>query len=325
MGMRPQAKLAPSVLLKSMVIACVCMVVEVRTFHPISLKAPPKPSHFCAGEVSLTVTVAVPVDVVAVAVVQYAPGAEVITFIVTAVPPVPVDPPVAAPPVPVEPPVPAFPAMPPVPVEPPVLLPPVPVVMLSTQALLAQCWVDPHACPQEPQFAASPVVSTQALPHMVWLLEQLELQLLLLQTGADDGQTVEQLPQWVASDATQEPLQESCPDAHLHAPLWQVWPPEQALPQTPQLVALELVSTHAEPQSICPELQVMPVPPVPLPLLPPVPLPLLPPVPLPVCALVQAAVRIAKPSPKSHTRAVVIVITTYIPGQTESVAPCGEL
>jgi len=154
MGMRPQAKLAPSVLLKSMVIACVCMAVEVRTLHPISLKAPPKPSHFWAGEVSLTVTVAVPVDVVAVAFIQYAPAAEVITFIVTAVPPVPVVPPVAAPPVPVEPPtppVPAFPAMPPVPVEPPVLpppvpvFPPVPVVTLSTHALLAQCWVDPQA------------------------------------------------------------------------------------------------------------------------------------------------------------------------------------
>src|SRR5450631_4205989 len=157
MGMRPQAKLAPSVLLKSMVIACVCMAVVVRTFHPISLNAPPKPSHFWAGEVSLTVTVAVPVDVVAVAFIQYAPAAEVITFIVTAVPPVPVEPPVAAPPVPVEPPtppVPAFPAMPPVPVE-----------------------------PQVPQLAALVVVSTQALPpHSVWPPEQLVPQLLLLQT-----------------------------------------------------------------------------------------------------------------------------------------------
>ena len=332
MGMRPQAKLAPSVLLKSMVIACVCMAVVVRTFHPISLNAPPKPSHFCAGEVSLTVTVAVPVDVVAVAVVQYAPGAEVITFIVTAVPPVPVDPPVAAPPVPVLPPVPAFPAMPPVPVEPPVLLPPVPVppvpvlppvpvVTLSTQALLAQCWVAVQACPQEPQFAVLLVVSTQAvLLHRVWPLAQLEPQLLLLQTWPV-VQVIEQLPQWVASDATQEPLQKSCPDAHWHWLFWQVCPPEQALPQTPQLLESEAMFTHAEPQSICPELQVMPVPPVPL---PPVPVPLLPPVPPPVCAPVQAAVRIAKPRPKSHTRAVV-VITTYIPGQTETAAPCGEL
>ena len=87
------------------------------------------------------------------------------------------------------------------------------------------------------------------------------------------AQVVPQLPQLVASDATQEPPQESCPDAHLHTPLWQVCPPEQGLPQTPQLLELELVSTHVEPQSICGELQVTPVPPVPL---PPVPLPLFP-------------------------------------------------
>ena len=108
----------------------------------------------------------------------------------------------------------------------------------------------------------------------------------------------------------------------MHWLLWQVCPPEQAMPQTPQLLESALVSTHAEPQSVCPELQVVPVPPVPF---PPVPVELLPPVPglPPVCALVHAAVRIAKPSPKSHTRA--LVIATYIPGQTKTVAPCGEL
>jgi len=45
----------------------------------------------------------------------------------------------------------------------------VPVVTLSTQALLAQCWVEPQAWPQLPQFAALLVVSTQLLPHSVWL------------------------------------------------------------------------------------------------------------------------------------------------------------
>ena len=93
---------------------------------------------------------------------------------------------------------------------------------------------------------------------------------------------------------------------------WQVCPPEQALPQTPQLLASDEVSTHVEPQTVCAPVQVTLVPPVPF---PPVPVPLVPPVPEPpVCALVHAAVRIAKPSPKSHTR---VVITTYIPGQTE--------
>jgi hypothetical protein len=166
-----------------------------------------------------------------------------------------------------------------------------------------------------PQFAALLVVSTQAVPQSIWLPEQLVPQLLLLQTWLP-VQTVEQVPQWVASEATQEPLQLSMPEGHLHWLSWQVCPPEQELPQTPQLLESLAVFTHAEPQSVCPELQVTPVPPVPL---PPVPVALLPPVPeLPPCALVQAAERIAKPSPKSHARAV-LVIATYIPGKAELV------
>jgi hypothetical protein len=161
-----------------------------------------------------------------------------------------------------------------------------------------------------PQFAALLVVSTQAVPQSIWLPEQLVPQLLLLQTWLP-VQTVEQVPQWVASEATQEPLQLSMPEGHLHWLSWQVCPPEQGLPQTPQLLESLAVFTHAEPQSDCPELQVTLVPPVPL---PPVPVALLPPVPgLPPCELLQAAVRIAKPSPKSHARAV-LVIATYIPG-----------
>jgi hypothetical protein len=120
-------------------------------------------------------------------------------------PPVPGDPPVA-----VDPP---LPVAPPVPVNP--LLPPVPVVTLSTQELLAQCWVAVQAMLQLPQFALLLVVSTQLDPHKVWPLAQLELQLLLLQTWPV-LQAVEQFPQWVPSDATQEPLQYSCPDAHVH-------------------------------------------------------------------------------------------------------------
>jgi hypothetical protein len=101
----------------------------------------------------------------------------------------------------------------------------------------------------------------------------------------------------------------------LQALFWQVCPPEQALPQTPQLLESDEVSTHVEPQSVCEELQVMPVPPV------PPPVPLLPPAPglPPVEGLAQAAARIAKPSPRSHTRAV--FITTFIPGRTEPDLP----
>ena len=275
----------------------------------------------------MTVTLTVPlVTVVAVAVVQYAPAAEVITFMVTAVPPVPGDPPVATPPpvpeppVPLEPPVPVVPPLlvePPVPLPPVPLLPPVPEVTLSTQALLAQCWVDPQACPQEPQFAALLVVSTQAVPHKVWVPEQLELQLLLLQTWPV-VQAIAQLPQWVASDATQEPLQLSMPDGHLHWLSWQVCPPVQGLPQTPQLFASEEVSTQVVPQAVCVPLQVGPtIPPVPPPGVPPVPgLP-------PVWGLEQAAARITKPKPKTHTRAVVII--TLFPGRPKLISPRAAL
>ena len=168
--------------------------------------------------------------------------------------------------------------MPPLPVVPPVLtpppvpvLPPVPVVTLSTQALLVQFWVAVQACPQLPQFAASLVVSTQAVPHMVWPLAQLELQLLLLQTWPV-VQVVAQLPQWVASEATQEPPQFSMPDGHLHTLSWQVCPPEQGFPQTPQLFTSDEVSTQFVPQAVSVPLQVVPtIPPVPLPGVPPVP------------------------------------------------------
>jgi hypothetical protein len=44
------------------------------------------------------------------------------------------------------------------------------------------------------------------VPHSIWLPKQLALQLLLLQTWGL-VQVVAQFPQWVASDATQEPLQ----------------------------------------------------------------------------------------------------------------------
>jgi hypothetical protein len=210
-------------------------------------------------------------------------------------PPVPGDPPVAVdPPLPVDPPV-----DPPLPVNP--LLPPVPVVTLSTQELLAQCWVDVQALLQLPQFALLLVVSTQLDPQSVCPLAQLELQALLLQTWPV-AQAVAQLPQWVASDATQEPLQLNMPDGHLHWLSWQVCPPVQGLPQTPQLFTSDEVSTQFVPQAVCVPLQVVPT-------MPPVPLPGVPPVPgLPVvCGLEQAAARVAKPRPKSHTRAVVII------------------
>ena len=127
-------------------------------------------------------------------------------------PPVPIDPPVAVvPPVPVPP----VPVDPPDEVVPPVPgVPPVPVVTLATQLLPAQCWVAPQTVPQPPQFVLLVVGSTQLDPHSVKPVpSQLELQVPLLQTWPN-GQLFEQLPQCVASDATQEPLQSNNPDWH---------------------------------------------------------------------------------------------------------------
>jgi hypothetical protein len=238
-----------------------------KKFQPASLNAPPKPSKVFIVVPSLTVTFALPLaTTVSVPLVfQYAFAAEVITFGAAGV----------------EPPAPPLPVVPP--------LPPVPVVVPSTQLLLAHRWFAAQACPQVPQFASLLVVSTQAVPHTTCPPVQLALQVLLLQTWLA-GHVVVQLPQWVASDATQEPLQSSWPGRHWHWLFWQVRPPLQGMPQAPQLVESDAVSTHSEPHSACPEAQ---------PLFPPAPAEpglLLP------DGLAQAAATIAKQSPKSQTR-----------------------
>ena len=148
------------------------------------------------------------------------------------------------------------------------------------------------------------VVSTQAVPHVIWPLVQVELQALLLQTWLA-WHVVVQLPQWVASDATQEPLQSSSPAWQPHAPFRQVWPPRQGMPQPPQLFESDVVLKHSVPHISSPGEQLLlpPVPAVPVPLVPAVPgFP-------PVDGLAQAAAKIAKQSPKSDTRAVFMVIT----------------
>jgi len=199
-----------------------------------------------------------------------------------------------------------------VPVNP--VLPPVPVVTLSTQELLTQFWVDVQAVLQLPQFALLLVVSTQLDPHKVCPLAQLELQLLLLQTWPV-LQVVEQLPQWVASEATQEPLQLSMPDGHLHTLSWQVCPPEQGFPQTPQLFTSDEVSTQFVPQGVSPPLQVGPTtPPVPPPGVPPVAV--VPPGEVPFA---QAAATKARPSPKINRRA--LVMTSRFPRGPKAISP----
>ena len=126
-----------------------------------------------------------------------------------------------SPTVPVTPPVPAVPVVPA-----PPLVPAVPV--MSTHTLFVQVWLDPQ----------------QAVPHAVGVVpEQLELQALPLQTWFPVHAVV-QFPQWVASDATQEPLHSSIPEGHLHWLAWQVWPPRQGMPQPPQLSESADVSRH---------------------------------------------------------------------------------
>jgi hypothetical protein len=50
------------------------------------------------------------------------------------------------------------------------------------QALPAQCWLAPQACPHAPQSVLLLVVSTQAVPHRVCPPAQVEVHAVLLQT-----------------------------------------------------------------------------------------------------------------------------------------------
>ena len=67
-----------------------------------------------------------------------------------------------------------------------------------------------------------------------------------------------QLPQWVASEETQAPLQERSPPAHWHEPLWQVMPLPQTVPQEPQFWGSVWALTHCCPQEVWPEPQLGP-------------------------------------------------------------------
>jgi hypothetical protein len=100
------------------------------------------------------------------------------------------------------------PALPPLPAP---AVPPVPLVALSTQLLFSQCWFDPQAWPQLPQFRLSletlaqevPQTISPAVPHSV-------TQMPLAQSWLA-AQAFVQLPQWAPSDGVQEPLQSSNP------------------------------------------------------------------------------------------------------------------
>jgi hypothetical protein len=120
--------------------------------------------------------------------------------------------------VPMVPALPGVPMLPPPPLVPALpLVPAVPVDEVSTQLPPAHCCPELHACPQLPQLASLVVRSTQAVPHTVCATQSVA-QVPLLQTWVASQMFV-QVPQWFASDGTQEPLQSISPPWHWH------WPP----------------------------------------------------------------------------------------------------
>jgi hypothetical protein len=72
---------------------------------------------------------------------------------------------------------------------------------MSTQALFVQVWFEAQQADPQGVGVAPVQPEVQAPPLQTWLAPQ----------------TLVQLPQWVASDATHEPLQSSSPDGHAHA------------------------------------------------------------------------------------------------------------
>jgi hypothetical protein len=118
-------------------------------------------------------------------------------------------------------------------------------------------------------------------------------------------QTFVQLPQWVASEATHEP-QSSVPLGQEHEPVWQVRPPPQGMPQSPQLFESTIGSTHWEPQSFWPAVQLVD-PPVPPP-------PLVPAVPGLLDVAGEQAARNAKPSPARKTLVAVFIFMKFPAG-----------
>jgi len=97
--------------------------------------------------------------------------------------------------------------------------PPAPVVAgPPPHTPFEQVWPVEHAWSQAPQLAVLVLVSMHAEPHNVKPTAQVALHVPALQTwGA--WQTVVQLPQCAASDATHAPLHRRSPDWQAHEPL----------------------------------------------------------------------------------------------------------
>lgn len=114
-----------------------------------------------------------------------------------------------------------------------------------------------HACPQLPQFAASPEVSTHAVPHAVSGGVQLHLPAEQKSNGA--RQTTPQSPQSIGLFCTsvqREPVGAVHIFAvvgHEQVPPVQGSPEGQTVPHAPQLRGSVLVSAHRPPHVVPPE------------------------------------------------------------------------
>jgi hypothetical protein len=124
----------------------------------------------------------------------------------------------------------------------------------KNDALQLDPWHAPylHGAPQAPQLAGSLVSSTQALPHMLSLLELhaatqvVPLQLAVPPVGA--VHTAQLAPHALVSLATQLPPQRCAPAVHWHDPPTQCLPLVHAVPQLLQLASSLVGFTHKLPQ-----------------------------------------------------------------------------
>ena len=98
------------------------------------------------------------------------------------------------------------------------LVPAVPVGALSTQLPLTQRCPEPQACPQLPQLA-SLAVEDRRRRCRTRLPDAVRRHRCRCCTPRSPGRCSYRLPQWFASDGTQEPLQSISPLWHWH------WPP----------------------------------------------------------------------------------------------------
>jgi len=121
-----------------------------------------------------------------------------------------------------------------------------------------QCWVVP-----------SPPFWTQVLPHISGVAPVHDVEQVVPLHTWPLGQAFVQLPQWVASEGTQLPLQSRRPLLQTHCPFWQPRIAPQVVPHAPQFWLSVATVLHWPLQFIWPAPQAMPVPPDPV--VPPVP------------------------------------------------------